>query len=370
MKLTYITNTNLNVSSGGGSGVNNATYNELGKHFKITSVQVINPSEDLLTKMVSKIRRTLKLKGQYHFYSEKRLNKIASEYDHGDTSDAQIVFFNGFTPWINIKPQKPYYCFNDACFGTYIDIYNTKSDFLIKDIKRIELKEKIWLQNATKVFFRSQWALEQTCQKYCLKGDNFVNVGLGGFIDIPKKDTYEQGFNLLFISREFLPKGGLTAVKALQIIRRKYPTAELWIVGEKPDESILKLDGVNYKGFFRKNIPNEKLALFNIFRKSFALIHPTVKDVNSLVITELGYFGCPAISTNAFAIPEYIKNGSTGLLLDDPRNHLQLAEKIVFLFDNPDIYRRMRKEVREYTTQNNTWDIVGDRIIKAIKMQA
>ena len=77
------------------------------------------------------------------------------------------------------------------------------------------------MDNASAVFFRSQWALEETKKHYGLLGENFHNVGVGGFIDIPKADKYRDGHNFLFISREFVPKGGLIVVEAFQKVRDK-----------------------------------------------------------------------------------------------------------------------------------------------------
>ena len=47
------------------------------------------------------------------------------------------------------------------------------------------------------------------------QGENFLNIGVGGFIDLPKKDKYKSGFNFLFISREFVPKGGHCGCKGI-----------------------------------------------------------------------------------------------------------------------------------------------------------
>ena len=190
---------------------------------------------------------------------------------------------------------------------------------------------------------------------------------MGGFIDIPKKDNYQGGLDFLFISREFIPKGGLVAVKAVEKLKQKYPNITLSIVGEKPPEKTLKKDGVNYLGFFKKENPLELEKLKDIFASCFALIHPTIKDINSLVIPELAYFGVPAISSNKFAIPEYLLDGKTGLLLNNPKDPDELAVKMEFLIANKENYLKMRKNARLNAIKNNTWDKVGERIAQSMK---
>ena len=316
--LNYVSNIPLKESSGGGSGINYAMHQELQKYFHVKVFPAINPSPDYFKKVLSKFCRILSIKANYHHFSESRLIAINSQFQKYDLK-ADAFFFHGFTPWIKINTNKPYYCFNDACFATYVEIYNNKEAFSSSDLKRIYQQEALWLKNASKVFFRSHWALEETKKHYKLTGENFINVGVGGFIDIPEDDFYTGGYDFLFISREFIPKGGMSTVKAFIEVQKKNSEARLIIVGDAPPQEVMKIDGVIYKGFFSKSNEAEKEKLVEIFRKSFALIHPTIKDTNTLVITELAYYGCPAISTNGFAIPEYLLDGETGFLLENPR---------------------------------------------------
>lgn len=364
MRLAYITNTSLNESSGGGSGVNFATYSYL-KDVYAVSYFSIHPSPDFKSKAISVLLRKLHLKRNYHHFSELRLDDVREKFET-IKGDFDACFFHGFTQWIAIKPNKPYFCFNDACFATYVDIYNNKEEFKASDLDRIYKKEATWLKNAEKVFFRSQWALNETKIAYDIDGNNFLNVGVGGFIDIPDSDTYKEGFNFLFISREFIPKGGKVVVGAFQELKKTYEFINLQIVGEDPGDAIKSIEGVDYLGFFNKDDALEKKALIKIFENAFALIHPTIKDTNTLVINELAYYGCVAISSNKFAIPEYLIDGQTGYLLNDPRDSEELKCLMEKLIVDPVNYSVMRRNARINAIQNNTWNAVGQRIIKEI----
>lgn len=367
MKLSYITNIPYTETSGGGSGVNNATIHQLKQHFEISQNKAINPGYDTIAKFKSAILKKVSLKRNYHFFSEHRLNKISVLFKHSMKNiDIDAYFFHGFTPWIKTVPNRPYFCFNDACFATYVDIYNNKNEFSTKDLKRIFRQESMWLAKASSVFFRSQWALEQTQKHYQLKGENFHNVGVGGFIDIPTTDTYSSGLNFLFISREFIPKGGIIVAEAFKTVKKSHPTAKLWIAGERPPESVLATKDIEYKGFLRKSNAAEKELLVNLFKNSFCLVHPTLKDTNTLVINELAYYGCPALASNRFAIPEYLLDEKTGFLLNDPTNSDELALKMIRMIENKKRYKSMRIEARRNALENNTWDKVGERMAKVI----
>jgi glycosyltransferase involved in cell wall biosynthesis len=367
MIINHISNTKYNEQSGGGSGVNAATIQQLTRFFKVNLIDPIYPPTDFISKLKSVALRKLYLKGNYHFFSENRLQKIEQEFQKLFTyTKADVCFFHGFTPWIKTSPDIPYFCFNDASFATYVEIYNNPNEFSTNDLQRIFKQEALWLQKAKRVFFRSNWALEETIRHYNINGDNFKNVGVGGFIDIPTKDTYSGGFNFLFISREFIPKGGLVVSEAIKKVRIKYPSAKLWIVGQCPPKKILNSEGIEYKGFFNKTIPDEKKQLINLFSKVFSLVHPTVKDTNTLVINELAYHGCPAIASNRFAIPEYLLDGKTGFLLDNPKSADELADKMCLMIKKTENYQSLRTNARRNALTYNTWDKVGERIANEI----
>ena len=141
MKLSYISNIKLFDSSGGVSGKNYATVQQLKRNFKITDYCYLNPKPDLFAKISSKLTRLLGFKGKYYFFSNHRLNKINKQFGNSKKS-GDIYFFLGFTSWIHVKPDKPYYCFNDASFATYVNIYNDKTEFSNSDLERIYQKEK------------------------------------------------------------------------------------------------------------------------------------------------------------------------------------------------------------------------------------
>lgn len=364
LTIGYITNIKLNETSGGGSGVNNASFHQLSKHFNISAFEPINPAQDISAKLISKLSQCLDIPGNYHFFSEKRLSLINNsfQYQYALQNNLDILFFHGFTPWIKTKPSIPYFSYNDACFATYVDIYNARQRFNPKDLERIYTQEARWLSSAEKVFFRSQWALEETCKHYNINGDNFINVGLGGFIEIPEQDTFRGNRNFLFISKEFKEKGGRIVLDAFRKVSSEHDNIKLWIVGAPPPDYVASEPNVTYLGFFNKEKKEDINSLKEIFAQSFALLHPTKKDTNTLVITELAYFGCPAISSNRFAIPEYIKDGVTGFLLNNPDNSEELADKMRYIINNPEHYNALRKNSRNYAITNNTWDIVGKRL--------
>jgi len=87
-------------------------------------------------------------------------------------------------------------------------------------------------------------------------------------------------------------------------------------------------------------------------------------DIQPLVISEAGYYGCPSIAANSFGIPELIRDGVTGFLIPPPLTAKAFAERMLLMCADNVSYLAMRKAVRSHTVTNQTWNAVGDRIVK------
>jgi glycosyltransferase involved in cell wall biosynthesis len=301
------------------------------------------------------------LRGKFFYFSDKRLKSIADLVREKSAQQmADFNYFHGLTSWVRYESDKPYFAYSDACFATYVRIYTNQNQFNRKDLDRICQLEMNWLKKARKIFFRSQWALDETRKAYGLAGENFIVAGLGGFIEIPEEDKYLGGKNMLFISREFAPKGGYECFQAFKIIRQKYPDVTLTIIGDPPPKDVVIYPGVYYAGFLRKTNANEFETFKQYLTTAFVLVHPTIKDTNPLVLTEAGYYGCPSISTRSFAIPELIVENLTGFLIDVPVNPSEIAEIVLRMLSDEHEYHAMRKRVRSHTVSRFNWNKVGE----------
>ena len=71
-------------------------------------------------------------------------------------------------------------------------------------------------------------------------------------------------------------------------------------------------------------MPKEAARFTQLFSQARAVIHPTRSDILPLLFVEAGYFGVPVISTRRFAIPELVEDGVNGILIEDPRDVIQI----------------------------------------------
>jgi glycosyltransferase involved in cell wall biosynthesis len=366
LRVNFISNLNLNEKSGGWTGVNAQLFQRLSRHFDTNYVGPISPRSDYPSKIVSKLNRVTGHPGTFHFFSERRLKRIAKEVSDRVSDDAAYDFFHGQTPWILFNTPRPYGAYVDACFSTYIDIYHARSQFLDRDIERICRTEAEWLKRATHVFFQSQWALDETVSAYNLPTANLSVVGVGGNIPIPVTDSYTGGMIFLFIALDFERKGGRICCEAFRQVKHEYPGAELVLLGERPPNDMLAIPGVTYGGYLRKTVPSELERFQSLLSSALALIHPTTMDTMGMVLIEAGYHGCPSIAPRSFGIPELIKDGITGFLVEPPLTPDVFAERMLTLLSDSHRYGEMRRAAKEVTSDAFSWESVIGRITRNI----
>jgi len=362
LRVNFISNLDLTETSGGWSGINVAMHQQLSERFDTRFVGPINPASDYSAKLISKVRRLHGRQGSFHFFSEHRLQKISELVEHGVDRAADCDFFHGATPWIRYESPRPYFLYLDTCFSTYMKVYHDRAEFLSADLQRICDLEAAWFAGAARVFFGTDWALKQAASDYHIPETNLSSVGAGGSMTPPEKERYEGGLNFLFIALDFERKGGRLCAEAFARVHKAFPAARLSIVGQPPPQGILKLPGISYEGFLSKSVPAELKKLEDLYASAFALIHPTTSDIQPLVISEAGYFGCPSVAPRSFGIPDLIQDGITGCLVDLPLTGEALAKGILDLCHDSAKYSNMRKAVRAHSLTTQTWPAIGESI--------
>lgn len=371
MKISFVSNLKLSESSGGWSGINLNMFLQLKKQFEIEYIGPIDPSTNLEEKVISKILRTLGLKGAFFFFSEKRLSQIRNIFQSNSVSNTDAYFFFGNTPWVKIRPTKPYYVYMDADFITYLKVFSKYSKFSNKSIQRIKDQEKNWLENAEKIFFGSNWIKNETINNLNLSecDDKYVIVNTGGHIPIPDNDNYKYNsseLKLLFIALNFEKKGGYDAVEILEKTRKYIPNTVLTIIGEEPPKDILNIDGIRYKGKLNKNNQEDLKIMESAFQSASFLIHPTKMDTMGAIIPEANYYGTPAVAANRFGVPDLIEVNHTGFLINEKDSAEQICLKIINLFLDEEKYLSIRKYTRDRSIREFSWDAIGKKIYDSI----
>ena len=322
--------------------MNAAASIALGRVGEVHYVGPVDPPPSLTRRVASKFRRTVGSQADFFFFSERRLKAIAREVDARSRTDAEFDFFHGFTPWVLTEPRRPYFAWSDCTFHDYMNIYHRREHFRAADLERIEQAEAAWLRNADCVMFTSDWAAVRAVRRYGLDQQRVRSVRIFGEVEMPERDTYTGDREFAFVSTNFAAKGGPVVLAAFREVRKQYPDARLTVVGDRPRRSAGHA-GVTFTGYLQKEIAADAELFRGILGRARSLVHPTHSDIAPLLIVEAGYFGCPAIASRLFAIPELVDDGRTGLLLDEPSAIGAVADAMVQMLGDDESYSEMRR---------------------------
>ena len=339
--INFVSNLPRDLRTGGFSAMNAAACVVLERRHEVAYVGPVDPPAVPWQKAVSKTLRLSGLGGDFFTYSERRLRTIAREVGRRAKPGARLDFFHGFTPWIATRPARPYAAWSDCTFADYIEVFHERRVFRADDLARIEQAEAGWLRGARRVLFTSEWAAQRAIQAYGLDPGRVGSVGIFGELEAPAADAYAGEPSFAFVSTDFVAKGGPVVLEAFRRVREAHSEAQLTIVGAPPHR-LGGEPGVRYAGFLRKEDPTALAQFRAVLAGARAVVHPTRSDIAPLLLVEAAMFGCPAIASRAFAIPELVADGESGRLLDAPGDPGAVAAAMTWVLDNPAAFAGMR----------------------------
>lgn len=173
---------------------------------------------------------------------------------------------------------------------------------------------------------------------------------------------------LLFLSNLIESKGIYVLLDALKILNDTKVKFHCNFVGGEGDISLNQLNQkinnlnlqncVSYLGKKYNDDKHKILQLSDIF------IFPTFyhNECFPLVLLEAMMFELPVISTNEGGIPDIVKDGKTGFIIDK-QNSKKLAEKIKYLMDNHEKASLMGEKGREDFLEKYTLETFERRMI-------
>ena len=331
--IHFISNLPRELRTGGFSAMSAAACDALQRRHGVAYVGPIDPPAAPWEKAVSKALRVSGLGGDFFAFSKRRLRAIAREVEGRERPGAELDFFHGFTPWIATRPGRPYVAWSDCTFADYIDIYHDRRAFRLEDLSRIERTEAAWLRGAVRVLFTSGWAAGRAIETYGLDRAKVGEVGIFGELEAPTVDAYAGAPTFAFVATNFAAKGGPIVLEAFRRVRQTHPQAQLTIVGADPGDLAAE-PSVRYVGFLRKEEPDELARFRAVLSQARAVVHPTRSDIAPLLLVEAAMFGCPVIASRAFAIPELVVDGESGLLLDAPADPAVVAAAMARMLED------------------------------------
>lgn len=171
-----------------------------------------------------------------------------------------------------------------------------------------------------------------------------ISCGVNTKLFYPKIKYAKKIRRIIHVGRISFEKNIDRTIKAFFLISRKYDNIQYTIIGSGPALNSLKhlskKMGLNKQLKFLGYIPHNKLPYY--YRMSDFFVTASTMETQGLVILESMSAGLPVIGVDAFAIPEIVKTGINGFIVD-PTDIKSMSECMELLIRNPKLTEKLGK---------------------------
>jgi len=373
MKIVYLTYENSEDIKAW-SGTISFIANYLEKGNELVRVDKLKKPIDNLFRLLSKLFTLFGFTSDYRrnklFISlvtkrvEKRLENI--EYD--------VLFSPGTLYVSRLDIYKPIVVWVDATFSSLLDTYPQYSKLTNKQIKAGNELEDSAFERISKVIFSTSWAANSAINSYQLNknkveiipfGSNLENNFQQKDIQLFNRSKSDDKIKLLFIGADWDKKGGDLLLSIFSELKQLSNRYELDIVGSSPDNAP-EMDDIIFHGFLNKSNSSQNQKLNSLFQSSHYFILPTKAEAFGIVFCEANSYGLPVFGSNIGGIPDIIKNGVNGELLEIHNTPKQLASRIHSFVRSGDYNEKSLRAYNHYR-DNFTWEKSIARVNEVLK---
>jgi len=283
----------------------------------------------------------------------------------------QVIYFRPDLVYLSIT-AKGIAFYKDGLIALIIKLFGGKIVFHFHN-KGVNIRQDYFMDNLlynlilknSEVILLSKYQYSDV-QKYVpLKQIHYCPNGIPNVSDNIIRSKEKGNTQLLFFSNLIESKGVFVLLKACQILKQKGLQFHCNFVGEIGDVSKNKFqlkvtelglhDVITYWG---AKYGNEKKKFF---KNTDVFVFPTYNETFGIVILEAMMHGLPVISTFEGAIPEIVKNGTSGFLVHQ-KKVLELAEKLEVLIKDPSLRLKMGHEGKNIYMKKFTIDVFENRL--------
>ncbi len=158
----------------------------------------------------------------------------------------------------------------------------------------------------------------------------------------------ERGLHILFVGVDWERKGGPELVRAFEALHEQHPEATLTVVGCSP---ALSHPAIRVLGRVPVDRVHEHYAEATVF------CMPTRREPFGVVFVEALHHGLPIVATNLGALPDLVRVGHNGYLVD-PGDTAGMAAALAALGSDAGLRRRMGQASLEHARRHYTWESV------------
>lgn len=355
------------------------TSNSVVRHLRRAGHNVVCGDVDLYG-----LPRTLGLVGtfsphRFRWWARYHLNRLpatlrsreasAAIRSHSGWTDLILQFGATFAPLDRGTTPYVLYCDSNARFAEGGETQGTSEVGVLSERERRALiaRETRIYRDARRILTFSDLLSRSFRRDFGLPADQVVTVHAGANLDldlIPPRpnDTAQDPPTVLFVGRAFERKGGDLLLRAWVRVRSEVPDARLVIIGPPPLR--VGVEGVEELGFLNKADPSQRDRLIQAYLATDVFCLPTRYEPFGVSYVEAMHFGVPCVGPDAWAVPEIIDHGVTGLCVN-PEDEGDLARALIRLLRDRSLAQRMGEAGRRRAAERFSWDAVVRRMVEA-----
>lgn len=220
---------------------------------------------------------------------------------------------------------------------------------------------KLVLKNANTVIALTD-DMKREMQNICSREVSVIpnGIDLTSFGDLSRKEArsklqIKEGEKVILFVGTLRPvKGVRYLIEAMSGVNQDHPKAKLMLVGDGEEreelESLVEEFGLNERVKFIGRVQNEEIPQYMV--ASDVLVLPSLSEGFPVTILEAMASGLPIVATKVGGLPEIIKDGENGILVES-KSPDEIAEKVLLILGDDGLREKIsgnnRGEAKRYS---------------------
>lgn len=232
--------------------------------------------------------------------------------------------------------------------------FSIHSSVIEKELKEYEESDYISIPS---YFVKNSFIQEGIPEKKLFLNPYGATTSFISSIEPNKKNK----FTILYLGTLSVRKGLIYMFEALSMLSMDKGTFDVWFIGSI-DKELLEKINLFKKGnwTFWGHINHSDLRKYLV--QCDVAVHPSIEEGLSMVIPQLMSCAIPVIATTNTGAGNIITDNINGYIIPIRTPEL-IAEKLAYLYNNPDVLSEMKHAAIETIKKGFTWDKYGRRYV-------
>ncbi|MFG0315246.1 MAG: glycosyltransferase family 4 protein [Phycisphaerales bacterium] len=290
--------------------------------------------------------------------------------------DVDLIFASGTLPISYLDTDLPLVLWTDCTFENLLDYYPRYCNLSARSIRDGHSADKAVYERLDHAIFTSSWAADSAIKHYGMdpqrtsivsRGANVpagrTEADIEALIDARPKDRCI----LHFVGIDWLRKGGDIALRAAELLNQRGIPTELRVAGVEPETDGPVPGFVKPLGYVSKSTPEGLERFMRLMGEAHFMILPTRADAYGFAFLEASAFGVPSLAPNTGGVPLVCMDGVNGCILDYDDRGEGYADKVEYLFNNPEEYKALAMRAFRDHLERGNWDVVGKQLMEIVR---